>query len=496
VDNNTVTHHHSHSHHIHRTSKPGKFDLTIWISENKNALAIIIAIIIALLSEMNWISHPIRIHLFEAAIIGYFVYIALNWSERSSNWKDLWTGSNFWMFLTLLWCIFLTVFPPSRAYGADRILRPFALLELARITFCFGIFVGACYLLKPNELRTVALSCTILGSGAALYAISLIGSPDIPGDQLTGIFGNHEQIGSFLAVLFPIALSLAINPTQNKRISYGSLALAIILGAALIVSRTRSAWLGEAVGLLPLIALSIKYAPVKITKATKFLIVGPALLLLIGFAGLACSNVVSAQLLQRLGTFQTLTDDASLSDRVHRWKSACKMAYQRPVTGYGLGAFPVIQYYWTGEGDPSSEVIKHGTGHSNIAHNYWAQWASETGVVGLTLYAAMIIAFLLHAIKSVKLIDDDFRRSLMIGCISAVTASAIDMIGAPSYNYPGVSTLPFLWMGVGMATLRYFNTQESADERAHQRITAIYFIIPLLFGIAASAIVLYVGSKR
>jgi O-antigen ligase len=126
-------------------------------------------------------------------------------------------------------------------------------------------------------------------------------------------------------------------------------------------------------------------------------------------------------------------------------------------------------------------VIKHGTGHSNIAHNYWAQWASETGVVGLTLYAAMIIAFLLHAIKSVKLIDDDFRRSLMIGCISAVTASAIDMIGAPSYNYPGVSTLPFLWMGVGMATLRYFNTQESAFIRncsiSHRSVCRIETLI-------------------
>jgi O-antigen ligase len=487
----TPHHHHQHTH--RSQSKEEKFTILSWMSNNVNALATLTALIIALAAEANGIGNGIRFHLMQFDAIAYYLYLAFAWQSSGLSWQKIKNTPAPWILGVVVWCVILTAFPPSRAYHADAMLRPFAIAELYRMLLCFGIFLGSAFLLKAEELRTVAIGLLIVVSAVALYATTLIGNEGSNDDALTGIWGNHEQIGSYIAIAFPVALALAINPTDSKIISYICDGLAVILGCALIVSRTRSAWIGEAAGLLVLLAASIRFASIKITKATKFLLVGAPLVLLIGFAALATSDQVSEQLLSRIGTFNNVTDDASLKDRIHRWDCACRMTYQRPIIGWGLGSFPVIQYHWTRTGQTPAEVIDHGAEHCNIAHNFWVQWASETGLIGLALYVAMIVAFIINGLANLRNIDGNFRRSLSIGCIAAVATSAIDMFGAPSYTYPGVSSVPFLWMGIVTSAARFRYAQTVIGDKPNPLAPWKVITIAILVGVISAVVVYVVG---
>jgi len=54
------------------------------------------------------------------------------------------------------------------------------------------------------------------------------------------------------------------------------------------------------------------------------------------------------------------------------------------------------------------------------------------------------------------------RTALLIGCLASVVGACVDAVGSPAYNYAGVSTLWWLWMGTGVAAA----LRSSSVERA------------------------------
>ena len=205
---------------------------------------------------------------------------------------------------------------------------------------------------------------------------------------------------------------------------------------------------------------------------------------MLAFAGLLAFSQLAPLVSTRAATLSHALDDASFSDRLHRWRSACRMASERPVTGWGLGAFPVLQQRWTHQGDAESEVLARGTGHSNLAHNYWVQWAAETGGIGLGLQVAVFAAFFAASLRALARLDRE-RRTLLMACLVGVASGLVDMVGAPSYTFPGVSSLLWLWMGLGMAMVG-----SSEDASAARRLS---WAIPLGVGLAATLCVLGIG---
>ena len=138
----------------------------------------------------------------------------------------------------------------------------------------------------------------------------------------------------------------------------------------------------------------------RLNRSNKALLIGPALIVVLAFAGLLTFSQLAPLVSQRAATLSHALDDTSLSDRLHRWRAACRMASERPVAGWGLGAWLVMQGRWTHQGDDVPEVLASGTGHSNLAHNFWVQWAAETGGVGLGLHVALVAAFFAFSLRA------------------------------------------------------------------------------------------------
>jgi O-antigen ligase len=185
--------------------------------------------------------------------------------------------------------------------------------------------------------------------------------------------GGRIAMRLFVAALAASSAALALARGEVVRRAAGSLALAAVplAGWALVVSRTRGAWLGALFGLTALAAM----------RAPR---------LLAGVAG-----VVLLLLLWRpepIADRLTLLDASSV-DRYYMWQAGVDMVLDRPVFGQGpgmiLATYP--RYRWPEAPNPQAPHL----------HNNPLQVAAERGLPGLAFFVwwffAAIVAALLEA---------------------------------------------------------------------------------------------------
>ena len=452
-----------------------------WAIDHARLIGLLAVLLVALLAEMPWVPRPQRTLLLQAAVVLLFTGIAAAGTAEARPLRAYGHGPNGWILGLLAWCLVCGLLSPYRA---------FAVAEGLRVLLGAGVYFAAGYVLTPREVRVLPLALIGAGALVAVGGLFQFGAGlEARGDEVTSIFGNHEQFGSFLTLLFVPALALALDTkTADKRLLFAQGA-ALCLGAALLLARTRSAWAGAAAGCVLLSLLALRYAPVKLNRANKALVIGPALIVLLAFVGLLGVSQIAPLVSTRAATLARGVEDTSLADRLHRWRAAARMASEKPITGWGLGAWPVEQGRWTHQGDDVPEVLASGTGHSNLAHNFWVQWAAETGGLGLALQIAVLAAFVAHLLAALRSADREDRPRLM-AALAAVVAGAVDMIGAPSYTFPGVSSLWWVWMGVGVAL-----SQRPVSNAVETTLRPASLLAPAFAGALAAVLVLGLGDR-
>ena len=458
-------------------------------------IVLVLTFLLAYLAEMPWIGRAWRAHLLQVLIVGFFAYLAANGRAQEDLRNSFKSGPGLWLLLLVLWCAFEVAFPPTAALGFGSILRPFSYPDLLRVAMCAGAFFAAAYFSRIAEVRVAVYTILVVGAVVALFGIAKSGS-SIAGTEVTGIFGNHEQFGSFLMLLMPVALAIGLDRNGDQKVTISAQVIALLLGGALLLARTRSSWIGEFAGIVALAVLIIRNSDLKLTKANKFQVIGPLLVLVIGFAVLVFSGEFSSLLSKRVASFTHGLEDASFNERVHRWQGASRMVYEKPVTGWGLGAFPILQKRWTGTGDSAVWAVQHGTGHSNLAHNFWVQWAAEAGGVGLILYTGAMVAFLICGCRAVSRTPAGSRRMLLIGCIAATVTALGDMMGSPSYSYVGASSLLWMLMGIGVAVCREPKRSGETVRIALPPSPAWVWAVSAASGMAVFGVIFVAGSHQ
>lgn len=457
------------------------------------AMALVAALLLALLTEMPWLARTVRAHLLQVLAAGVLALLAAVPYQEDVR-RALRRGPTPWLLVLLVWCVVAAAYSPFRA---------FASAELLRMLLGGGVYFAAAYALRPADLRPATLGALGLGAVVAAYGFIRYDAYLHPGTGMTSLFANHEQFGSYLMLSLPVALVLAVTPGDaggvGARPALGAQVMALLIGGGLGLALTRSAWIGGALALLIVgLLLSRSRARDDADRAPRpglRLLSGPLPALGVAFAVLLLSQQFSPLMTRRLATLAHGSEDASIGDRLLRARAACRMAAARPWTGWGLGSFPVLQEFWTGQGDEMPQVLMHGTGHTNLAHDFWAQWAAETGAPGLFLYVGTVTAFLLSAGRAVPTMRPGFRRSLLIGCLAATAGACGDMIGAPSYTFPGVSTLAWFWMGLGIAACREEGTPRADGPAALPATPPWVWGGAALAGLSAALAVLAVGAR-
>ncbi len=198
-----------------------------------------------------------------------------------------------------------------------------------------------------------------------------------------------------------------------------SLITAGIIGAGLLASWSRGAWLGFAAA-----------AFVMVLFAPRRLIVGIGLVAIIGLvggasilAGLAPESLV-ARFSDFAGDLTGLADvrgvpisDANYAvlERLAHWQAAAAMADESPWLGIGFGSY--AQAY------PKYALMNWpmALGH---AHNYYLNLLAETGVVGLSAYLVLWMAVFGQTLRLLGR-TNGFQRGVVLGLLGVWTHLAV-----------------------------------------------------------------------
>jgi len=213
-----------------------------------------------------------------------------------------------------------------------------------------GLLCGATWL--GERRRTVA--AFLLGCGVAsvetLYqaATHALPRPD-------GNLGNANLLGALLAMALPLAADRARTATPAARRAW--VALAALLGAGLVASTSRSAWLGAVLGLAVLVAFLVPRKRLWVVLAT-------------GAAVLALAAGAIA-----LTPLRGLNGDTGEA-RPEVWRDSAAVIAERPLAGWGEDTMGLVfGRHQSGDWAP---------GHNfDRAHSMPLDLAASQGLLGL-----------------------------------------------------------------------------------------------------------------
>ncbi|BDI33124.1 hypothetical protein CCAX7_51750 [Capsulimonas corticalis] len=329
--------------------------------------------------------------------------------------------------------------------------KNFAMTEILRYGVC-AVAYAVVATSTNRKLSTMLTVILFVGAAVSLIGLATMGSGNYKEvDGVTGSFGTHEQLGSFLMLCLPIAVSIGLFYKDDSRLNTGALAAAVAIAACLLVARCRSAWIAEAVALTVLAALSYRYFFDKKQLARqKYLIVAPILLVVICGGYFVASSHSADALQKRAASLGGLSSDYSVGIRQQMWKDAAKMISAKPILGHGIGQYPLASTRYGHTGMPAEYVINHGADLRNNAHSYYLQMIAEIGLLGFGCYAAAVIGFFTVGIQALGRMQSGLRKAALLGTVAAMAGQVIDAIASPSYVFASVSLLQWVLMGLGM----------------------------------------------
>jgi O-antigen ligase len=235
--------------------------------------------------------------------------------------------------------------------------------------------------------------------GGVLLGVGLLAATTAAG------VGGKLPTRLFVAATALVAGRLALADSPAARAAAAALPWVAVPFAAwaLLVSQTRSAWLGALAGL----------AVIALLRAPR----------LAAFAG---AVFVAVALLQP-GVRQRLTlSDASTLDRYYMWQAGIDMVLERPVFGQGPGMIIATypNYRWPSAPNPLAPHL----------HNNLLQVAAERGLPGLAFFGwwtALALAVALRAWRTASA-NDDPASGAALGALA--TLVAVFVAGLFEYN--------------------------------------------------------------
>ncbi len=178
-------------------------------------------------------------------------------------------------------------------------------------------------------------------------------------------FYNPGFLAGYLAVSLFVTAGLALQSGRRWQAVLAG-ASAVLQTAALLLTGARAGLLAVAAGAVVFLVAAAAARAFDRRSAARLL----ALAVVCAVAAVAASRPAG----QRVQA--AAQEGHSLEFRVYTWKATMEMARQRPVAGFGPGAFEVAFYPFTI------------AGYTRLAHSTWLQAAAESGLgAGLALAA-------------------------------------------------------------------------------------------------------------
>lgn len=285
-----------------------------------------------------------------------------------------------------------------------------------------------------TQTKRVIASLLVLGTFEAFYGLTqyLSGWQKIffytkkfDLEEATGTYINRNHYAGFLEMILPLSLALLFfeyGKLRRMQSSPGAnikqlmtrqtlqrlalwLAVAVMLFAALLFSRSRMGIIAASVSLVVIFALagiSRFHGKMGILLSAVFVALSIGLAIWIGPGPI-------------VGRFADVQQEFSKGDqtRLSIWRDAQELVRQEPVFGTGLGTFP-IAYTAVQTAFPGQFV--------NHAHNDYLELAIDLGLPAALILFATIFLILARTVRTFFYVEGLFERSVALGCAGSILA--------------------------------------------------------------------------
>lgn len=196
---------------------------------------------------------------------------------------------------------------------------------------------------------------------------------------------HPDFLGIFLAMLLPVAFGKLVSrrPGLSRLLAAN---LVVVLSLGLVVTYTRSAWIGAVIGVAVVLALrGGRFRPLPLIAFAAVLVLGFAAL-----AGIVALRPSSAQGDVASGLYARIVSiadptSASVAERLAVWKDTPALIASRPILGYGPDTFGLV---W-----PQFQTTNRNGVLFDKPHEEVLGVLATQGVVGLLAYLWILVAF-------------------------------------------------------------------------------------------------------
>lgn len=247
-----------------------------------------------------------------------------------------------------------------------------------------------------------------------IYNHSLYGFEKAPANYVMSPFYNdHTIYGAMLAMFFPAVLFFTVNKKYSAIIKFmATLVLAIFI-VALVLSYTRAAWLSMAVAAIVYVVLLLRI------KFNFILFLAACL----GIAALMFQTEIKLSLEKNrqdaskdfdknIQSISNISTDASNLERLNRWAAAFRMFESRPIFGWGPGTYTFV--YAPFQQAQDKTIISTNMGNGGNAHSEYLGPLSESGVLGIVTFVAIVICVLSAGFRLYYTVTENEMKKLVL----------------------------------------------------------------------------------
>jgi len=407
-------------------------------------------------------------------LIVLFVFVLWMLKCISKDNKFLWMSSslNIPVFGFILICILSLLWSDSLFVS---------LLELPLfLAGPFLYFVIINNIENHKQVHRILFAIIIIGSLMGIYGILQHQGIDfsfwagnVSRQQVFGLFGNVNYFAEYLMIPLTIAVPLFF-AARNKLVKIFLFIGIVVMGISLILTFTRSSYLGFAAALLFMIIFLIfqerKNFFKKYRKTIIYFLILTVIALMIFFipSPLNQGGTVISKIKARTSITQ-LTQGSSILRRIAIWKFTWLMIKDHPILGSGLGNFQYnsLQYQAEFFGQGNNRAL-YPYGIADKAHNEYLQLWSELGIVGLLTFIWMIIQFFINAIRFLKREKRGQKQvlAILLGLMGAVITVLVDSLLGFPLHLP--ATISLFWLAIALTVVVVKKEAEAGTVQSSQ----------------------------
>lgn len=333
-----------------------------------------------------------------------------------------------YLLLFICWAFMSTVFSTCLRASFEELIR---LTDYIILSWIISAFLDK--KIAGPVIGTIIFS----GITVSFLGIFFLLLPGVTTDfRAYSTFYQSDAFAGYLLLITPLSMCLSLVEGSFWRRVF-LMVSSVIFFSSLLLTQSRGAWLCIIVVLvLLLIALRKQNFKVALLKIAFFVICS---FLFVHFFPTPHEAAPTENIKER---FESISDisQSSVVARFQFWVGAFRIAFENPFLGIGLGNFgrvyPVFQ-----------QNVRY---FSHYTHNYYAQIAAETGIVGFIFLMIIVFIILFHGTRLILKGEQKEKSDYLIslGLFSSILASMMHSFIDVDWNFPAIPHL--FWIETGI----------------------------------------------